>query len=83
MFAAFKELLASGRSLLPFTGPSAASSLLLATPSIADPTPVPPAVAVAVSVASVATSARSADSSSQSCERMRYPSLALDFGPFP
>ena len=57
MFATFKELW----TLLPFPGPSATSSLPLVTPPIADWAPVPPAVPVAVSVASAAPSlARSA-----------------------
>ena len=64
MFASFKEL----RTLLPFHGPSAASPLLLVTPQIADPAPVPPAVPVAVPFASAdASSTRSAFTSPVAC----------------
>ena len=44
MFTIFKELWASGGSLLLFMGPSAASLLQQVTPPIADLAPVPPAV---------------------------------------
>ena len=41
MFITFEELWSSGRSLLPVTGPSAASSLLWVTPLIAAPASCP------------------------------------------
>ena len=75
MLAAFEEVWASGWSLLPIADPSSAPLLQLVTPLIAVPAPDPPAVLIAVSVASVApssahsgSSSRSAASSSQSRE---------------
>ena len=78
MLAAFEELWASGRYFSLIAGPFSALPLLLMTSPIADPSPVPPAVLLAVSVASASVSLAcldspscSADSLSQLRERSR------------